>query len=63
MSGKAETTVCPSKAKTIRQSHINFSWLRLIRRIIAVESICQAMQINGGRHDILVGIVSIAVIQ
>lgn len=53
MPNKAETTIRPTKAKAIRQSHINLSWLRLVRRIITVKSLRQTMEVNSWRHDIL----------
>lgn len=50
---KTKTAVCPSKPKAIRQSHLERTFLRLVRGIVAVKPISQAVQIDSWRHHIL----------
>ena len=50
---KAKTAVCPSESKTIRQSHPERTFLRLVRSIVAIKPISQAVQIDSWWHHIL----------
>lgn len=50
---KAKRAVCPSKPEAIRQGNIDLPLLRMMRRIITIESFRQAIQINSRRHNTL----------
>jgi hypothetical protein len=50
---EAKRAICPSKPKTISQGNIDPPLLRMMWRIIAVEAIRQAIQINSRRHNTL----------
>lgn len=47
---KTESAIRPSKAKTVRQGHLNLALLSLLRRIIAVESFGGTIEVDSRRH-------------
>jgi hypothetical protein len=50
---KAEAAISPSKAKTVRQDSIDFSFLCRVGRVVAVKVGRCIVQVDSRRHNIL----------